>query len=223
MRKFYSQAWRCRRWSPDRPGRPISVGSAGLQGRAGRGVAPMSWGGCYVGGNVGGVWGTKDWNVTGSGVPMGSHDVSGVIGGVQGGCNVQTGAVVFGIQGDYDWTGAKGSNADTFTSARPIKPRSNHWPRSPAVSVMPGSVPRYVKGGGAWVRDDYAVLGTPSGTASETRGGWTAGLAASTPSPGTGRRSSNTTITASARAPIPSSRPAGERWEPPTSSRTLAS
>src|ERR1700704_2516322 len=56
-------------------------------------VAPMSWSGCYLGGNVGGLWGGKDWNVAPGGAAIGSHDVSGVIGGVQAGCNVQSGAV----------------------------------------------------------------------------------------------------------------------------------
>ena len=43
-----------------------------------------------------------------------------------------------------------------------------------------GQVLGYVKGGGAWARDDYDVFvtatGAPAASASETRGGWTAGL-----------------------------------------------
>jgi outer membrane immunogenic protein len=144
-------------------------------------VAPMSWSGCYVGGNVGGVWGTKDWNVTGSGAPIGSHDVSSVIGGVQAGCDVQTGAVVFGIQGDYDWTGANGSNADLVipgdTDRTQVKSLASVTGR---LGYAWGQFLGYVKGGGAWVRDDYDVFvtatGAPAASASETRGGWTAGL-----------------------------------------------
>jgi outer membrane immunogenic protein len=143
-------------------------------------VAPMSWSGCYVGGNVGGVWGTKDWNVTGSGVPIGSHDVSGVIGGVQAGCNLQTGALVFGIQGDYDWTGAKGSNADLIalgvTDQTRVRDLSSVTGR---VGYAWGQFLGYVKGGGAWVRDDYDTLsagGAGTSSAKETRSGWTAGV-----------------------------------------------
>jgi outer membrane immunogenic protein len=137
----------------------------------------MSWGGCYVGGNVGGLWGTKDWNVAPGGTAMGSHDVSGVIGGAQVGCNVQTGAVVFGIQGDYDWTGAKGSNPDAFnigaTDQTEVKSLASVTGR---VGYAWGQFLGDVKGGGAWVRDADAVLGTATGTASETRSGWTAGV-----------------------------------------------
>src|ERR1700682_3603630 len=75
-------------------------------------VYAYSWTGCYVGGNVGGVWGNKGWfdydprDVT-FGRSDGTHNPSGFIGGVQAGCDYQfAGGFVIGIAGDYDWTNA---------------------------------------------------------------------------------------------------------------------
>jgi outer membrane immunogenic protein len=60
-----------------------------------------SWAGPYLGGNLGYEWGTVSNNVT---------KPSGLAGGVQGGYNFQSGAWVFGIEGDLELTGAN----DTF-------------------------------------------------------------------------------------------------------------
>src|SRR5271165_3799713 len=73
-------------------------------------VPLFTWTGCYVGGNVGGIWAHNDWNDTIVG-DFGTNTGSGAIGGVQGGCNYQFGAWVWGIQGDYDWTNANNSRA----------------------------------------------------------------------------------------------------------------
>ena len=75
-------------------------------------MAPaFSWTGCYIGGNAGGLWATKDW----SGLTRrGSADVSGGVAGGQVGCNYQVTTWVFGIQGDFDWTNASGDATDTL-------------------------------------------------------------------------------------------------------------
>ena len=80
-------------------------------------IASYSWTGCYAGGNVGGVWINKEWfsQIPGDpsfGQSFGSHDANGWLGGVQAGCNYQVGSWVVGIQGDYDWTNASGSNGN---------------------------------------------------------------------------------------------------------------
>jgi outer membrane immunogenic protein len=64
-------------------------------------VAVFTWTGCYVGGNAGGIWANTDWTDPALG-DFGSNTASDALGGVQGGCNYQVGAWVFGIQGDYD-------------------------------------------------------------------------------------------------------------------------
>ena len=80
---------------------------------------PYNWSGCYIGGNIGGLWADKNFgsiqdngysengpgqNVTGSGV---------LIGG-QVGCNYQVGQWVFGGQVDYDWTNASGTGTQQY-------------------------------------------------------------------------------------------------------------
>src|SRR5580704_6038392 len=80
--------------------------------------APMmpvfTWTGCYIGGNAGGLWATKDWNDTFTGAAESSTDISSWLAGGQVGCNYQMGSFVIGLQGDYDWTNANGSAADAL-------------------------------------------------------------------------------------------------------------
>src|ERR1700760_2801546 len=56
-----------------------------------------SWAGPYLGGNIGYAWGSVDNNPTNPG---------GLVGGVQGGYNWQSGPVAFGVEGDIQATGA---------------------------------------------------------------------------------------------------------------------
>jgi outer membrane immunogenic protein len=152
-------------------------------------VTYYSWTGCYIGGHVGGLWVQKDWSV-GAGDPLfapgqafGSHDANGWLGGAQVGCNYQVGGWVFGIQGDYAWTDASGSGADALNSAA-FFPGSTISSNVKGLSSVTGRVGYawdrflgYVKGGGAWEQDEYtAVSGPFTGTASQTRSGWTVGV-----------------------------------------------
>jgi outer membrane immunogenic protein len=165
------------------------VASAADMAVKARPMAPMpvayNWTGCYVGGNIGGLWANKDWtNETpgGSfGLPIGSHDPSGFLGGAQIGCNYQVSTFVFGIQGDYDWTDAHASNSDLLSTG------DTDQTRIKGLASVTGRVGyawdrflAYAKGGVAWVRDDYDVHATATGalsaTADETRTGWTAGV-----------------------------------------------
>src|SRR6516165_5498029 len=76
-------------------------------------AAVFTWTGCYVGGNVGGLWANDTWSDTVFG-GFGGSTGSGVLGGAQLGCNYQVGAWVFGIQADYDWTNANSNTANTI-------------------------------------------------------------------------------------------------------------
>jgi outer membrane immunogenic protein len=148
--------------------------------------APVySWTGCYVGGHVGGLWAHKEWfdgepNSGSFGRSDGTHDPSGFLGGAQGGCDYQfAGGFVIGVAGDYAWTDAHASNASILFSGG----WTNHSKLKSLASVT-GRVGYawdrflgYVKGGGAWVRDDLVETDnlTP-GTARLTRSGWTIGV-----------------------------------------------
>ena len=143
-------------------------------------VMAYSWTGCYIGGNAGGLWTDKDWSDPATGDVFAKHHANGFLGGVQVGCNYQTGAFVFGVQGDYDWTDADGQGVDLFD------PATTERTRVRGLASVTGRVGYawdrallYVKGGGAWERDRFDFLDTATGvsfaTASETRGGWTFG------------------------------------------------
>jgi len=156
--------------------------AADIPARMGR-VAPLTtpispaftWTGCYIGANVGYGWSPKDWDVTGTNINAGSHDADGVVAGGQLGCDLQTGAFVFGLEGMFDWSGMDGSHrafGTTFDTEL-------SWVAS--VTGRAGfAVDRglfYVKGGVAWVDEDYS-LRNAGGSASandRTNTGWTVG------------------------------------------------
>jgi len=62
-----------------------------------------SWSGFYLGINGGGGWGNSAWDRTGG------FDVSGGLVGGTAGYNWQYGQLVLGLEGDFDWSGIKGS------------------------------------------------------------------------------------------------------------------
>jgi outer membrane immunogenic protein len=150
-------------------------------------VPVWSWSGCYLGGHAGGLWATqKDWIVRTPGgdffgQSLGQHDEHSWVGGAQAGCDYQfAGGFVIGVQGDYAWTNAEGSH----DSAREIGVAYHSKVRSLAsvtgrVGYAWGRFLGYVRGGGAWERDDYwattIILGTAY-TARETRSGGTVGV-----------------------------------------------
>jgi outer membrane immunogenic protein len=174
-------------------------------------IAVFTWTGCYVGGNGGGLWSNKTFTNTNfipgfagfvpgfgpvvlpavaNGTDFGSQTVSGGLGGGQVGCNYQVANWVFGIQADYDGVGANGDGSNTGAALGfGFGAVTNHVDIRSLASVTGrvgyawGRFLGYVKGGGAWVRDDYSLqsvaflggLGTFA-TASETRGGWTLGI-----------------------------------------------
>jgi outer membrane immunogenic protein len=147
----------------------------------------FSWTGCYIGGNAGGVWVDKTLTTSAavtipgvgtfaSGLGEGSINWSGGVAGGQVGCNYQVSSWVFGVQGDFDWSGASTSFTDTvFGTTDSIKVKS--------VASVTGRIGYawdrflvYAKGGGAWETDDYtASLAGLSATVSDTRNGWTVG------------------------------------------------
>jgi outer membrane immunogenic protein len=136
-------------------------------------VAPFSWTGFYVGLNGGYGWGKSDWSsavTTGSTKPKG-----GLVGGTVG-YNLQTGAFVWGVEGDIDYSLIKGSDSGgTGVCAAPGCETKNTW-----LATARGRI------GYAWDRflpfftGGVAFGGTklsPNNTLSETKTniGWTAG------------------------------------------------
>jgi outer membrane immunogenic protein len=152
-------------------------------------VAYFNWTGCYVGGNVGGLWTNREWDDAGispgdpfTGQAFGSHSANDWIGGVQAGCDYQFGGgFVIGIQGDYDWTNANGSSVNNlvpgFTNQTQIRSLASVTGR---VGYAWDRFLGYVKAGGAWENADYNGLSSATGlvvsTTNATFSGWTVGI-----------------------------------------------
>jgi outer membrane immunogenic protein len=134
-----------------------------------------NWSGFYIGGNLGAGFANSSW----SDPFTGAHDTfskDGFIGGGQIGANWQINVLVLGIEGDFDWTGLKGSGHD---SAGNTINTNTQW-----TSTVTGRVGAafdrllvYGKGGVAFAHDNDSLNDTSGNTASAslTRTGWTAG------------------------------------------------
>jgi outer membrane immunogenic protein len=143
-------------------------------------VAIHNWTGCYIGGNVGGIWGTSNINIPG--YPSNFDiDMSSIVGGGQVGCNYQMQQVVFGIEGNWD---AMDLNGDHLSGGAASERYSVKWTWEASVRGRLGFAPAgtpwlfYVTGGPAWVNLDSAnfVPGVVVTTAqSGTHTGWTVG------------------------------------------------
>ena len=135
-----------------------------------------NWNGLYIGGFIGGLWGDKDWVEVVGPVPGGEihPDYSGVLGGVQAGFNYQINNWVLGIEGEWGATNADGSSICIVgfdTCGVDV-----NWVATVGgrVGYAFDNILPYLKGGGAWVDEDYPVApGTPFAiTLSQTRSGW---------------------------------------------------
>jgi outer membrane immunogenic protein len=130
-------------------------------------MAPLyNWTGLYIGVNGGGAWGRSSWDST---------DAFNLSGGLVGGTigyNYQIGQLVWGVEGDVDWTNIKGTT-NTFCALG--CETSNSWLGTArgrlgyaADRFMP-----YVTGGAAFGNIRASTPGF-AGT-STTKLGWTVG------------------------------------------------
>ncbi len=182
-------------------------------------AAPVAytWTGCYVGLQVGNSWGrsehtavanTFDTNPNtgvirpipaGASITNGPFSLTGFIGGVEGGCNLQVGWWVFGIEGDWSTTNKEGQAFEPDSAASVIRPNNPFWVSSTkerwlgtlrgrlGFTVWDKSL-LFVSGGGAWAKIDTsefllngnvgAAFGTvfaPSATTTHQEGHWQGG------------------------------------------------
>jgi outer membrane immunogenic protein len=81
-------------------------------------VAPVyNWGGIYIGINGGYGFGSTQWQSPTAGVVgTGTFNTNGGLIGGTAGFNFQSGQVVFGIEGDWDWAGISGSTSNTTST-----------------------------------------------------------------------------------------------------------
>ena len=143
---------------------------------------PPTWTGCYIGVNIGGGWARERYTdplaAVPADAPLGSHTASGVVGGGQVGCDYQFGNFVIGAQGMFDASDMKGNHVllgegDLFDTRIP-------WFATATGRLGYAFQPSfllYVKGGGAWKRQEETItdLGVVEGLATVNRSGWVVG------------------------------------------------
>jgi outer membrane immunogenic protein len=132
----------------------------------------MSWTGLYLGGHLGGSWGSFD-----------DVDVNGFLGGLHGGYNLQNGNIVYGIEGDFSWTGADATDSQTGAAGICVANRIGCLAGAAATSsinldwlaslrarlgVTFGNVLVYGTGGVGWGNVDLSVSAAGLGTSSSS-------------------------------------------------------
>ena len=132
---------------------------------------PYSWTGFYIGINGGGGFGRSDFS---SPFPSGSFNTSGGLAGGTLGYNWQMGQVVFGLEGDADWSGIRHSSVCGAAVITTCETR-NDWlgtARGRLGYAFDRFLP-YVTGGIAAGDIKTSIAGV--GSARDTKAGWTAG------------------------------------------------
>ena len=134
-----------------------------------------NWSGFYIGGNLGAGLADSSWSDPFTG-GHNTFDKSGFIGGGQIGANWQINVLVLGIEGDFDWTGLKGSGHDSVGNTINT---DTQW-TSTVTGRIGAAFDRllvYGKGGVAFAHDSDSLNDIAGNTASAslTRTGWTAG------------------------------------------------
>jgi outer membrane immunogenic protein len=137
---------------------------------------PSSWTGCYVGGNIGAGWDRFNaGEVAFAGIPtpfvdFGANTGSGLIGGVQAGCDYQTiSNWVIGVQGQGEFGTIDSSNAViAFPGVTADFKAKNFQTVAGRIgyAVVP-TILAYVKGGAAWTKVSSAAE-VPGGIVAET-------------------------------------------------------
>jgi len=152
-------------------------------------AAPFSpWSGFYLGLNGGGAWGKSRFDLPLALTSTGDFNTSGGLVGGTVGFNWQIGAVVFGVEGDFDWASIKGSatcGTPAVTSCQGLwlptmLATNDSWlatVRGRLGFAGYGGWLFYATGGGAFGDAKMAVTGpfAFTGSQSVTKAGWTAG------------------------------------------------
>jgi len=161
--------------------------------------APVwSWTGFYIGGHVGGGWGTTSSTLNSLGTPfplppgfgtgaLSNLSSSGILGGVQLGYNYQISPLfVLGVEGDFSWADINGDGPCSVQLPFFIPVAFSCGGTANWIGDITGRVGLahdrllvYLKGGWAWSDNDYNVSGTipigpgvsVNGSASSTRSG----------------------------------------------------
>jgi outer membrane immunogenic protein len=144
-------------------------------------VPVYNWTGFYIGGNVGGAWGTLDATDVNTGATV-SPNNSGFAGGGQIGYDYQIGPWVIGIRNLFDGTSISGGATISDPLFSGTINSSLHW--FDALTARGGylvqpNVLLYVQGGAAWTSWDINAINGSGVQVGEISGGnrtgWTVG------------------------------------------------
>jgi outer membrane immunogenic protein len=143
-------------------------------------AAPITtWTGCYIGGNVGGIFGNAKADF---GFGDRSSDNSGFAGGGQIGCDYQyTGGWVIGFRNMFDGASLSRDRTVHFSTGDVARVNiKNDWFDTLTGRIGYAFAPSwllYGQGGAVWAKNSAEVTfnGTSVGDLSRTRTGWTAG------------------------------------------------
>jgi len=179
-------------------------------------LAVYDWSGIYVGANAGYARSNKCWTAFVALGPRdeGCHEPKGFMGGAQAGFNWQAGHWLLGVEGEYSAANLRGDHSSAFSMSNSVGVNQdgfavqNDNPRLRAqvrdigtiaarIGLTSDALDRtlfYVKGGAAWVHDNYSLryervsvtIINPApprtvtddlviGSSSATRWGWTVG------------------------------------------------
>lgn len=130
--------------------------------------AYASWSGFYVGLNAGYGFGKSNWDV-----PAVDTAPKGALAGVTVGYNFQTGLWVWGVEGDLDWSGMKGTSDCAPGMTCETK---NNWlgtARARLGYAGWNNFLPYITGGAAF--GSVKATNSITGSATKTMIGWTAG------------------------------------------------
>jgi outer membrane immunogenic protein len=156
---------------------PIGPGPAPVYTKA---PPPLwSWTGFYVGGNVGGAWGTSSATNPFFGFQTtGDYPTSGIIAGGQAGYNWQFSSWVLGLETDMDWSDVKGTTSNGICSGV-VCTTSDSWLGTTRArfGYAVDHLLVYGTGGVAYgdVKFDVSPAAPFGANAATTRTGWTAG------------------------------------------------
>lgn len=139
-------------------------------------AAIYSWTGFYIGGHAGGGLSGSSWSDPSTGANNAFNSGVGFLGGGQIGANYQFNALVLGVEGDFTWTGLKGSGIDSLGEAINT---DTDW-TSTVTGRIGAAFDRLLvfgKGGVAFARDQSSLtdLGGNGASTSFMRTGWTVG------------------------------------------------
>jgi outer membrane immunogenic protein len=143
-------------------------------------VTPVyNWTGVYIGINGGYAFGNSNWNSVAAFVPgTGDFNVTGGLVGGTVGINFQSGSVVYGVEGDGDWTNIQGSTSNGGCVGGTCQ-TSNDWLTTfrGRIGYAFDRVLVYGTAGGAAgdVKATLTVAGFPPASTDSTEFGWTAG------------------------------------------------